>query len=470
MEELIKEFNLPDYIKSAKSFSEASKMIMGKFDEREDPASKRTMNELMGRLRDAQEYIKAESLPNENLPTQDHALGGILQGITGALGGSNGGDGGILKTGMNLVQSINGNNNSPTGQQPDQGMSAVSGALDGAKMGMAFGPLGAGVGALAGTVKGLFDGGEAKEAWAKGNRESNAAYSNNVLNTYAYGGNMEPDPISGLNLKSLPGEDTGFDNTLASTNLQPREGNPGFLQRFGNKANIMLGDAGEAIKNGFGKATDFASNNVDKLRFAPAAINALELMNMEQAPETSLNRLDARYNPEYVDEQALQNTAREQYNNTAEALGSASGGSTSSLRSNILAAGLNRTKALDSAYSRAANINRGENRTAQQFNLGIDKANLAQDNLEIDIRARDKGAYETNRSAALARLGQDIGNIGKEAADRDIIEGLYGYDTKGNYLNKRKPKAKGHNAKARPMYTPGFNPQEIDPTSLKLFR
>ena len=56
--ELISKFRLPAYI-SGKSFSDASKIISSKFDGRNDMISKTTKNELLKRLADAQEYLKA---------------------------------------------------------------------------------------------------------------------------------------------------------------------------------------------------------------------------------------------------------------------------------------------------------------------------------------------------------------------------------------------------------------------------
>jgi hypothetical protein len=53
------QFNLPKYVKG-KSFSEASALIAKKFQDRNDPESVETLNELQGRLKQAQEFVKAE--------------------------------------------------------------------------------------------------------------------------------------------------------------------------------------------------------------------------------------------------------------------------------------------------------------------------------------------------------------------------------------------------------------------------
>lgn len=57
MEDIQKKFNLPKYI-HGKSFADASKLIEKKFNGRTDKEAMDTKNDLMSRLRDAQEYLK----------------------------------------------------------------------------------------------------------------------------------------------------------------------------------------------------------------------------------------------------------------------------------------------------------------------------------------------------------------------------------------------------------------------------
>lgn len=455
MEELIKQFNLPDYIMKAKSFSEASAMIMDKFKEREDPASKRTINEMMGRLRDAQEYIKAQVEPqNEQSIQQDVPQGGEQQFAYG--GKSKGYNlGGLFEQAGNVVGGTAGD--------------ILGGASQGAAIGSVIPGIGtgvgAGVGALVEGISGLFGNNneelKMQRQQAQGNR-------NQVLNTYNYGGSMNKYQNGGLEALDLqsrgivrPGPD--FDTNLASTTPTPNE-RPGFLQRLGNDINIAAGDIGDAVGPALSQAGDFLEDNTSALRYAPTAINALQASNLERPAPTTLDRLGNAYSPQYADEQALQNIAREQFNTTNEALAGASGGSTSALRSNILASGLNRARSVSDAYQRAEAANRAENRAGQQFNLGVDRSNLGQSNLETDINARDAGAYETAKAGSLARLGQDLGAIGKEEAQADLIERLYGYDRRGNYLNKRRPRARtsGITPRAPQLSNTPFNPLSLN--------
>ena len=62
---IMSKFNLPSYLKG-KSFSAASALIAKKFEGRTDKESKETLNELQGRLQQAQEFVKAEQEAKSN--------------------------------------------------------------------------------------------------------------------------------------------------------------------------------------------------------------------------------------------------------------------------------------------------------------------------------------------------------------------------------------------------------------------
>lgn len=464
MKHLIKQFNLPDYIKNAKSFSEASKMIMNKFEEKEDPVSKNTMKELMSRLRDAQEFIKSQT---ENINTQDtnpilnndesnqFFLGGLFDAIGGsgvgeALGtaGKSGGLGNVLGSVGGIAQGAMQNANT---QSTDPVSSGISGALSGASSGASLGPVGAIGGALVGGISSIYGANAAKKAQLRKEKEETQMNSNKILNTYKMGGKINKYETGGLfnylKPKGVANVGTGIDNNVIgfepTLDVQSRgiaDVNPNFNTDLASTSPTLLKEPSflNKLGNKIGRTAkgigEFAKDNKEALRYAPVAMNALQAINLEKPDAVSLNRLDNTYNPQYTDEQALQNITREQFNTTNEALAGASGGSTSALRSNILASGLNRAKAMSNAYRSSAEQNAAENRAAQQFNLGVDTRNLGQANLEEDINARNMGAYETQKSNTLSRLGQDLGSIGKEEAQKNIIEKLTGYDQQGKYV------------------------------------
>lgn len=191
---------------------------------------------------------------------------------------------------------------------------------------------------------------------------------------------------------------------------------------------------GDFIKEGFNKATNFLKKDKGEfLRYAPAVTNALQLANLDKPEQERLDRLDKRYKKDYVDEKQLVNRATSDYNSVANSLKNATNGSVGALRSNLLAAHLNKTKGLSDAFLQADNINRGENRFAQQFDNQNDRVNLQQSNTEKDWNARNKAAYDNNKSKFISALGNDLGNIGLEQMRKKYPERM---DLLYNYLGK----------------------------------
>ncbi len=168
-------------------------------------------------------------------------------------------------------------------------------------------------------------------------------------------------------------------------------------------------------------------------RYTPIAMNAYQLSQLEKPQYERLNRLDARFKPEYVDERSLQNIAGNEYDNTVNAI-TQMGGSTGATRNAILGAGLNKTKALGDAYMNASGQNRQMNVSGQQFNLGVDQANLNQANQELDINDRNQAAYRNAKREYLTGIGEGIGDVGKEEIYKKIAKNTTGYRYDGTYV------------------------------------
>lgn len=175
------------------------------------------------------------------------------------------------------------------------------------------------------------------------------------------------------------------------------------------------------------KTGDFLNNNSEMLRYAPTAMNAYQLATLKKPEVESLNRIDKRYKPNYVDEAQMTNQVNEQYAGTAERIANASNGSTGSLRASLLGAQLNQTKALSNAFMQSENINRQQDNTAQQFNLNVDGINLRQDTQEKDWNARNRAAYDNNKSKLLGQIGNNLGGVGLEQLRKKYPE-LMGMD------------------------------------------
>jgi len=194
-----------------------------------------------------------------------------------------------------------------------------------------------------------------------------------------------------------------------------------------------------------GKALSYTNDNLGNIaRYAPIAANAYQLAKLKKPQGERLDRLSNRYKPEYVDEAQLQNIANQTMNNTVNAI-SQSGASQGQTRASILGSQLERTKALSDAYSQAAAQNRQQNAMAQEFNLGVDQVNLQQSNSEKDINARNKGAYDTEKSKLISKIGENIGNVGTEQAYKKIAITTTGYNWLAEY-QKANPTATAEEA------------------------
>lgn len=193
----------------------------------------------------------------------------------------------------------------------------------------------------------------------------------------------------------------------------------------GSKIGNVLNKTGQYLKDNYGNI----------LRYSPVAMNALQLHKLNKSGYDTVNPMinNTRYNPQYMDEKALVNQINAESNYAGNALANSSNGSMGTLRDNILASQLAKTKGLSDAYSRVAEVNRNENKTGQQFNLGVDEANIARRIAAEDKTAMNKGNWETNKSRLLGQIGTDLGNIGKEEVYKKLAKESFGYTWDGKY-------------------------------------
>jgi len=169
------------------------------------------------------------------------------------------------------------------------------------------------------------------------------------------------------------------------------------------------------------------------LKYAPVAMNAYQLAKLKKPVNQRLQRLDDKYKAQYVDEAALQNVANQEMTNTINGI-SQSGASQGAIRSSILGAGLNKTKALSDAYMKANAENRATDDKAQQFNLGVNEFNTQVQHKESENWERNEANYRNEKSKYLASIGTDLGEIGKEEIFKNQAEKMTGYSWMGDYL------------------------------------
>ena len=414
-------------------------------------------------------------------------------GTSGALGQHTGIN--QLTTAMDLGQTAFGKSGIDTSGAVDvnpgaikPGMMGAEGAMKGIQAGAMFGPLGAGIGGAIGLGAGLVGGFKAKKDALKAHQNFEIGQSNKLISQFRVGGDTDTDPetdpktdptnllfkkptvpmvgskiekpfslfknTSGVpyatssNIventpKSVP---TVFNQNVSNffkkepentDNLPSRTFGPQYnghtnYQKFRNakdKVANWLDETGKKVGN-------FAKENYgNALRYSPAVMNLLQLRKLNKTGYDTVDPVinNTRYNPQYMDEKALVNQINAESNYAGNALANASNGSMGALTNNILASQLAKTKGLSDAYSRVAEVNRNENKTGQQFNLGVDEANIARRIAAEDKTAMNKGNWETNKSRLLGQIGTDLGNIGKEEVYKKLAKESFGYTWDGKY-------------------------------------
>jgi len=415
----LKQFNLPKSWEG-KTIAEASKYVDNKFKDRNDKISLSTKTGMLDLIAQAQESIKTASQPiqEQSVDQNQMFLGGEMDSIAGMPG---------LSNGMQGIQALaSGDKN----QALKSGISAAA-TIGGTAIG---GPIGGAIGGMVGDFAGSFIGKRAAQREAEQLGRDTAIGNNSIYTSdFKYGGKMN---------KYTEGGYPTFANNWNQPNLPidniPTDPDPNYIPNLTTTVNTP-NDLQNNIypKANLKPAVDWLGNNYgDIMRYAPVAANALQLANLKKPQYERLNRLDNRYQEQYVDERSLQNIAGNELDNVSNSLAGATNGSSGSLRNNLLGASLNRGKTLSDVYLNANAQNRQQNQVAQQFNANIDQTNLQQSNQELDINDRNSATYRNNKSALIAQLGTDIGEIGKEQVLKKVAANIYGYKSDGTYFIK----------------------------------
>lgn len=298
--DIMSKFNLPTYVKG-KSFSEASAMIAKRFNDRNSPEDVATLNDLQGRLQQAQEFVKAQqeartnpshqmpdgSMMNgsnhqqqaSNIPADagmgaepsgsEHASnefeggGGLLDSLfpkdaSGAEGGV--GAGGYAQAAMGLADmaktafgptGIDTSGATASPDVPSQGASAASGAMKGAMAGKSFGPWGAAIGGVLGGAAGFIGGGKENKDANKADFNYDVGQHNQASNSYKSGGQMLANMYDKGGHAHPHGESSGY--------------NPNEEDDYYDNQNSNAYFAGEADKrSAFDSSNDYFAKEADK--------------------------------------------------------------------------------------------------------------------------------------------------------------------------------------------------------------
>ncbi len=453
--DIISKFNLPSYIKG-KSFSEASACIAKKFKDRTSPEDVATLNDLQGRLQQAQEFVKqqqeARTMPQGDQSNSFKEGGfattevgaGFQEGATSAelassIGAGLGGVSALADMAGTAFGSTGIDTSGATAPSdvPSKGSAAASGAMAGAQAGASFGPWGMAAGAVFGGASSILGAGNAKQDAAEAQFEYSSNQHNKDSNSYEVGGQLsnavnsisswQDQLLNDFESESEMNDMNAFTQRMSIQDDKKQAGRYGVFQNdipygmTGSTAedlNQFSGRTTSNIKSEYPGSTPTKGKNgfnpAELLRYAPAAMNMVQLAGLKKPKEIGLDRINRKYDPNRVDERGLQNTVQEGTNNTKSAILGASGGSGSAARANLLASQLQGTKALSAAYQQATAENRADSKFGQQFDSKIDAMNLQQANREMDLNLEQTAAYQTNRNKLISQIGNDLGGIGTE--------------------------------------------------------
>lgn len=257
--------------------------------------------------------------------------------------------------------------------------------------------------------------------FVKASKDLNELHSSSVLSPQEQNAMKADAAVRGIQglqqqIQSNPGLHNSMTNTTPSVPVTATEKDAG-AENPGTKTQQGDGLEGMGVS--------------ELLKYAPVASNLLNYFNTPKARVEKYDRLDNRYQRNYVDEKQLENRVGNSAANTRAALMNASGGSASAARANLLGSQVNETQALSDAMMKAQETNRQEDNRAQQFNLGVDQYNQRVDMQETIANGQNQDAREMARNNYLQSAMQDLGTIGQQATQARNLRNLTGYQTDG---------------------------------------
>jgi len=405
--DIMSQFNLPSYLKG-KSFSDASAIIAKKFEGRNTPEDVATLNELQGRLKKAQEFVKAKKEERSKPQGSEEPMHQMPDGSM-MPGAQHGGEQPQVDTAalQSMMQSMEGQGQ----EQPQQPQNEYK------------------------------KGGKMDNYYAAGGAMGNPGMWNQAfegINQLMSNENQYRDrPKAGVEQRPQ------IESTKLDSYGVESEGLSGFGEGAKALDGIQTGEAPKALgvpdsSSSSSNKNDSKFNPAELLRYAAPATTAYQLATLNKPEDVSLDRSNRKYDEQYVDERGIQNTVANSAANTRAGVMNASGGSASAARANLLASQVQEQTAQSQAYSAATAENRNENRQGQQFDSAIDQLNIQQSNSENQMNLARQAGYDSNKSRLISQLGADASGIGQEELFKRYPElaGL-GYDSKGRKIKSK---------------------------------
>lgn len=380
---------------NGKTFAELASEISNKYSDRYDAISQKTLKKEMGALKDAQEIARAKKQAEDFSQAN---LGKIL-----AYGGPTSNNPELLKRAKDVLSSLNGTSKfSLKGITPEV-LSQLDGMSDD-------------------KIK-------------------------NLLRSIPLQPNMDPGMSNKIKqgFPELFSDDTSSDRSLsdflrdakASVPINPTERSQAQIQS--KLAEAPVGDMQIPMKEGKDKLNVNLDFDPTDLRYAPVLTNALNLFgNKPEVQQAPVNRASAQQSRfDRVDTSALERAITERGRAFTETNRGVSGGNAAGFLSNELASQLNQLRATGDARLQAEaqnretdQLNAAEQARVDSFNANIQSENNRMKFATDDINARNRAASENLKRMSLAQIGTDLGNIGREAYNRNQVASGTGYGTR----------------------------------------
>lgn len=468
-----------------KSFADASKSINNKFKERTDKISESTKNKFLSDLINAQDIVKQEEaikianalntnstdvpdMMNGQTPrgmepfSKQMNAGGFVDDLatSGPLDQAPPIDG----VGVNTSGSTAGNIAGAAGTLlTAAGKSTSNLALSragtyagiGGTLGSVIPGVGTAIGAAAGAVVGGVSGLIAQDKLDKKEAQKRDNAANKVrsmfTDSYANGGRVKHMPDGGDRngpslynpfyftnrvgiARNLWQDNSNFSwdpDTFGEEKLEPLTINvdrPTPQQTLTSNTTTSTPTTNTTATN-----NNNSKNPLRALRYAPILANAYQLAKLDKPTMRAPMIDDSKARRDYIDTQAAINNVNSESNAAINSLSQA-GISGGALRNSIAATMLNRSRALGDIALRADAMNKQIDSQADQIDRQTNLRNMAEQARVQEIYDRDLGAYNTNKSRLIGKMGDDIGDIGSEALNRDLLAKAYGYTVDGEYV------------------------------------
>lgn len=300
-----------------------------------------------------------------------------------------------------------------------------------------------------------------KELRNKAKREETAQLSQLTGDSYAKGGHVKHMPDGGYRNAPSP-YDPFLGNHLKpfqrGMNFNPNNWNPS--NNFGD--GLMQGTMDDLVINvnrnkpevaPLARTTTTTSNTpaedsttdgkkksskdpLRALRYAPILMNAYQLSQLKKPTAQAPMVDDAKARRDYVDTNAALERINSESNSAINTL-TQTGMSGGALRNSITSTMLNRSRALGDTALKADAMNKQIDSQADQIDRQTNLRNMAEQARVREIYDRDLGMYNSNKSGLLGQLGNDIGGLGSEALNRDLVREMYGYGWDGQYVTDK---------------------------------